>query len=200
MLERYVVGRGAEGGNTSEGGGGGGEEMGRLVVAAESFESSNGVGEGREQQGHEEREEGQEGEEESWEVLGHESDIRRLLQGVLDAALHATEGGGWVHVHWQRAPGGGVLLLVEDSGVGVHYLSASLASSSAQNLPPGKLTQAADALAAMEVARGVAEAVGAVMRVQSPHLINAPCGYGGTRVELWLPPAPVSIPQQQQEQ
>ncbi|CAI5493488.1 unnamed protein product [Closterium sp. Naga37s-1] len=190
MLERYVVGRGVEGDN-SEGG-----ERGRLVVAAEAAERSSGEGEEREQQGHahEEREEGGEGgeeeeEEESWEVLGHERDIRRLLQGVLDAALHATEGGGWVHVHWQRAPGGGVLLLVEDSGVGVHYLSASMAAST-QNLPPGKLARAADALASMEVARGVAEAVGAVMRVLSPHLINAPSGYGGTRVELWLPPAP----------
>ncbi|CAI7771005.1 unnamed protein product [Closterium sp. NIES-54] len=234
MLERYVVGRGAEGDN-SEGG-----ERGRLVVAAGAAERSSGEGEEREQQGHvhEEREEGGEGgeeeeEEESWKVLGHESDIRRLLQGVLDAALHATEGGGWVHVHWQRAPGGGVLLLVEDSGVGVHYLhvhwrvyqipstsfdalqsptllhslhpsrqttplqSASLASSSTQNLPPGKLARAADALAAMEVARGVAEAVGAVMRVQSLHLVNSPSGYGGTRVELWLPPAPVSIQQYQ---
>ncbi|CAI5463112.1 unnamed protein product [Closterium sp. Yama58-4] len=123
---------------------------------------------------------------------GMEDDDDAVYEAMLER--YVVEGGGWVHVHWQRAPGGGVLLLVEDSGVGVHYLSASMAAST-QNLPPGKLARAADALASMEVARGVAEVVGAVMRVQSPHLVNAPCGYGGTRVELWLAPAPVSIQQ-----
>ncbi|GJP51236.1 hypothetical protein CLOM_g10405 [Closterium sp. NIES-68] len=119
-------------------------------------------------------------------------DATRYKEGegrlVAVEAMERSSGGA------ERAPGGGVLLLVEDSGVGVHYLSASLASSSSTNLPPGKLSRAADALAAIELARGVAEAVGAVMRVQSPHLINAPNGYGGTRVELWLPPVPPVVP------
>eukprot|EP00897_Mesotaenium_endlicherianum_P011021 jgi/Mesen1/9948/ME000071S09371 len=119
--------------------------------------------------------------------------LRQALSNVLDPALHLTAPGGWVRVEVAQAPGGGVLVLVEDNGPGCCLLSqedvlvplgSSVKSLSSMAVNAGEALHASQELS---MARDLVEDIGGVLRMQSPHLVNAPFGYGGTRVELWLP-------------
>eukprot|EP00850_Spirogloea_muscicola_P003403 SM000013S26572 [mRNA] locus=s13:1108515:1112285:- [translate_table: standard] len=82
-------------------------------------------------------------------VAGDAFDVRQALSNVIDISLQYTASGGWLKVVVSAAPGGGVLVVVEDNQPGMslvvsagllslsaYYMSARLGSSQSSGSPP----------------------------------------------------------------
>ncbi|CAM6075448.1 unnamed protein product [Sphagnum tenellum] len=116
--------------------------------------------------------------------------LQRACSHLLDNALHHTPPGGYVRTNAIRAPGGGVLIIIEDNGphIAVFMQVGGVAPLAAESRDVD-LKNGLDR-DEMKFVRDIVELqLGGVLRVQSPHLLNAPRGAGGTRVEIWLPAA-----------
>ncbi|MCI05790.1 putative ATP binding protein, partial [Trifolium medium] len=93
------------------------------------------------------------------------------------------------------APAGGTLVLIDDDGPDMHYMTQMHSLT-----PYGQDLLAEDMIednmtwnfvAGLTIAREILESYGCVVRIISPRTKDGPLGAGGTRVELWLPTAVV---------
>jgi len=117
--------------------------------------------------------------------------LRRACSHLLETALQHTPKGGYVRTDAMRAPGGGVLIVIEDNGTDI--LMQGRGSGPAK--PGWRGTDLEHALVEedVEFIRDIVELqLGGVLRIQSPHLQNALPGAGGSHVEIWLPAVPNS--------
>lgn len=126
-----------------------------------------------------------------------ESSLRQAFSNLLDSSLQHTLPGGWVKVEVMQAPGGGVLVVIDDNGPDLSLLSQAQALAplgsgfevGAQGRRDARVIL--NIGAELTVAQGILEQFGAVLRITSPYLPKAPSGIGGTRLEVWLPAPPV---------
>lgn len=123
-----------------------------------------------------------------------ETALRQALSNLLDSALLRVPGGGWVKVEATEAPGGGVLVVIDDNGPDM-----SLMTQTHSLVPFGSELSLEDRaqdniawnfVAGITIAREILEHYGSVLRMLSPYLPNALLGAGGTHIEIWLPAVP----------
>ncbi|CAM6105718.1 unnamed protein product [Calypogeia fissa] len=122
-----------------------------------------------------------------------ELSLRQALSNLLEYSIQHTPAGGWISAEVMRAPGGGVLLVIEDNGPDMGLLvqerllgplgSVFSGSSKGNAAHDG----AFEAGLRLITARELLEQSSAVLTIKSPHLVDAPIGVGGTHVEIWLP-------------
>ncbi|OIW00388.1 hypothetical protein TanjilG_05738 [Lupinus angustifolius] len=117
--------------------------------------------------------------------------LRQAFSNLIEGALLRTRVGGKVEIVSTAAPAGGTLVLIDDDGPDMHYMTQTHSLT-----PYGLELQSEDMIednmtwnfvAGLTVAREILENYGCVVRVISPRTKNAPLGAGGTRLELWLP-------------
>ncbi|XP_010248672.1 PREDICTED: chloroplast sensor kinase, chloroplastic [Nelumbo nucifera] len=127
-------------------------------------------------------------------VAVEESALRQALSNLIEGALLRTHVGGKVEIMSTRAPAGGVLVVIDDDGPDMHYMTQmhSLTPFGAGLLSEGMVedNMTWNFVAGLTVAREVLESYGCVVRVISPRTPTAVLGTGGTRLELWLPSLP----------
>ncbi|KAD7116459.1 hypothetical protein E3N88_03727 [Mikania micrantha] len=127
----------------------------------------------------------------SLEVAVEEPALRQALSNLIEGALLRTNVGGMIDIVSTSAPAGGVLIIIDDDGPDMHYMTHmhSLAPFGADLLSKGMVedNMTWNFVAGLTVAREILESYGCVLRVISPRVIEAPRGAGGTRVEIWLP-------------
>lgn len=130
-------------------------------------------------------------------VAVEESALRQAISNLIEGALLRTHVGGRVVIYATAAPAGGALVVVDDDGPDMHYMtqSHSLTPFGADLLSDGMVGDNLtwNFIAGLTVAREILESYGCVIRVISPRTPDAALGAGGTRIELWLP-APESDP------
>ncbi|MBA0798717.1 hypothetical protein Gohar_009280 [Gossypium harknessii] len=125
------------------------------------------------------------------QVAIEEPALRQALSNLIEGALLRTQVGGKVEIVSTSAPAGGALLVIDDDGPDMHYMTQmhSLTPFGAElfleNMIEDNMTW--NFVAGMTVAREILESYGCVVRVISPRTTDAALGAGGTRVELWLP-------------
>ncbi|CAI0390306.1 unnamed protein product [Linum tenue] len=127
----------------------------------------------------------------SLQVAVEEPALRQALSNLIEGALLRTQAGGRVEIVSTGAPGGGVLVMIDDDGPDMHYMTQmhSLTPFGAElfsdDMVEDNMTW--NFIAGLSVAREILEVYGCVVRVISPRSTDAVLGSGGTRVELWLP-------------
>ncbi|MFS8020524.1 putative histidine kinase/HSP90-like ATPase superfamily [Helianthus anomalus] len=125
------------------------------------------------------------------EVAVEEPALRQALSNLIEGALLRTNVGGMVEIVSTSAPAGGVLIIIDDDGPDMHYMTQmhSLtpfgADLSSKGMVEDNMTW--NFIAGLTVAREILENYGCVLRVISPRMVEAALGAGGTRVEIWLP-------------
>ncbi|XVE92323.1 hypothetical protein REPUB_Repub01dG0086900 [Reevesia pubescens] len=125
------------------------------------------------------------------QVAIEEPALRQALSNLIEGALLRTQVGGKVEIISTSAPAGGGLLVIDDDGPDMHYMTQmhSLTPFGAElfseNMIQDNMTW--NFVAGLTVAREILESYGCVVRVISPRSSDAALGAGGTRVELWLP-------------
>ncbi|KAK8480584.1 hypothetical protein V6N13_108066 [Hibiscus sabdariffa] len=125
------------------------------------------------------------------QVAIEEPALRQALSNLIEGALLRTQVGGKVEIVSTSAPAGGALLVIDDDGPDMHYMTQmhSLTPFGAElfseNMIEDNMTW--NFVAGLTVAREILESYGCVVRVMSPRTTDAALGAGGTRVELWLP-------------
>nr|KJB31118.1 hypothetical protein B456_005G177300 [Gossypium raimondii] len=125
------------------------------------------------------------------QVAIEEPALRQALSNLIEGALLRTQVGGKVEIVSTSAPAGGALLVIDDDGPDMHYMTQmhSLTPFGAElfseNMIEDNMTW--NFVAGLTVAREILESYGCVVRVISPRTTDAALGAGGTRVELWLP-------------
>ncbi|KAE8716570.1 Chloroplast sensor kinase [Hibiscus syriacus] len=125
------------------------------------------------------------------QVTIEEPALRQALSNLIEGALLRTRVGGKVEIVSTSAPAGGALLVIDDDGPDMHYMTQmhSLTPFGAElfseNMIEDNMTW--NFVAGLTVAREILESYGCVVRVISPRTTDAALGAGGTRVELWLP-------------
>ncbi|KAJ0638157.1 putative histidine kinase/HSP90-like ATPase superfamily [Helianthus annuus] len=125
------------------------------------------------------------------EVAIEEPALRQALSNLIEGALLRTNVGGMVEIVSTSAPAGGVLIIIDDDGPDMHYMTQmhSLtpfgADLSSKGMVEDNMTW--NFIAGLTVAREILENYGCVLRVISPRMVEAALGAGGTRVEIWLP-------------
>ncbi|KAK6930946.1 hypothetical protein RJ641_002739 [Dillenia turbinata] len=128
---------------------------------------------------------------ESVDVAIEEPALRQALSNLIEGALLRTRIGGKVQIMSTMAPAGGMLVVIDDDGPDMHYMTQlhSLTPFGAdlfsENMVEDNMTW--NFVAGLTVAREILESYGCVVRVISPQTTDAALGAGGTRVELWLP-------------
>ncbi|KAH9313196.1 hypothetical protein KI387_028231, partial [Taxus chinensis] len=124
-----------------------------------------------------------------------ESALRQALSNLLDSALLRVPAGGWVKVGAMEAPGGGVLVVIDDNGPDMSLMTQTeLIAPFGSNLSSESRTDdniAWNFVAGIAIAREILEHYGSVLRMLSPYLPNALLGAGGAHIEIWLPAMPV---------
>ncbi|KAL4586976.1 hypothetical protein LXL04_011624 [Taraxacum kok-saghyz] len=134
---------------------------------------------------------------ESLEVAVEEPALRQALSNLIEGALLRTNVGGMVEIASTNAPAGGALIVIDDDGPDMHYMTQmhSLTPFGADLLSEGMVedNMTWNFVAGLTVAREILENYGCVLRVISPRCTEAPLGAGGTRVEIWLPSLSSSI-------
>lgn len=124
-------------------------------------------------------------------VAVEESALRQALSNLIEGALLRTQIGGMVEVCANAAPAGGVLVIIDDNGPDMHYMTQmhSLAPFGANLFSDGHIEDSMtwNFVAGLAIAREILESYGCVVRVISPRNPGAVLGARGTRVELWLP-------------
>ncbi|CAL5396059.1 unnamed protein product [Camellia sinensis] len=132
----------------------------------------------------------------SLQVAVEEPALRQALSNLIEGALLRTHVGGKVEIVSIGAPAGGVLVIIDDDGLDMHYMFISLQTQMHSLTPFGADLLSEDMVednmtwnfvAGLTVAREILESYGCVVRVISPQRTDASLGVGGTRVELWLP-------------
>ncbi|XP_028114617.1 chloroplast sensor kinase, chloroplastic isoform X5 [Camellia sinensis] len=132
----------------------------------------------------------------SLQVAVEEPALRQALSNLIEGALLRTHVGGKVEIVSIGAPAGGVLVIIDDDGLDMHYMFISLQTQMHSLTPFGADLLSEDMVednmtwnfvAGLTVAREILESYGCVVRVISPRRTDASLGVGGTRVELWLP-------------
>ncbi|CAN0929338.1 Chloroplast sensor kinase, chloroplastic [Linum grandiflorum] len=128
------------------------------------------------------------------QVVVEEPALRQGLSNLIEGALLRTQTGGKVDIVSTRAPAGGVLVVIDDDGPDMHYMTQmhSLTPFGADLFSEGMIedNMTWNFIAGLTVAREILESYGCVVRVISPRSMDAAVGSGGTRVELWLPSLP----------
>ncbi|KAG5520776.1 hypothetical protein RHGRI_033375 [Rhododendron griersonianum] len=127
----------------------------------------------------------------SMRVDVEEPALRQALSNLIEGALLRTQVGGKVEIVSTGAPAGGTLVMIDDDGPDMHYMTQmhSLAPFGADLFSEGMIedNMTWNFIAGLTVAREILESYGCVVRVISPRRTDAAVGVGGTRVELWLP-------------
>ncbi|XP_057948785.1 chloroplast sensor kinase, chloroplastic [Malania oleifera] len=127
----------------------------------------------------------------SLQVAVEEPALRQALSNLIEGALLRTHVGGRVEIVSTGAPAGGALVVIDDDGPDMHYMTQmhSLTPFGAdlfsEDMVEDNMTW--NFVAGLTVAREILESYGCVLRVISPRASDAALGAGGTRVELWLP-------------
>lgn len=135
----------------------------------------------------------------SLQVAVEEPALRQALSNLIEGALLRTHVGGKVEILSTRAPAGGSLVVIDDDGPDMRYMTQmhSLTPFGAEllseNMVEDNMTW--NFVAGLTVAREILESYGCVIRVISPRIPDAAIGAGGTRVELWLPTFTASVPE-----
>lgn len=110
---------------------------------------------------------------------------------MIEGALLRTQIGGKVEIYALEAPAGGALIIIDDNGPDMHYMTQthSLTSFGADLFVEGQVADSMtwNFVAGLAVAREILESYGCVIRVVSPRNPDAPLDARGTRVEIWLP-------------
>ncbi|KAK6252461.1 hypothetical protein QUC31_014181 [Theobroma cacao] len=125
------------------------------------------------------------------EVAIEEPALRQALSNLIEGALLRTQVGGKVKIISTSAPAGGALLVIDDDGPDMHYMTQmhSLTTFGAElfseNMIEDNMTW--NFVAGLTAAREILESYGCIVRVISPRSTDAALGAGGTRIELWLP-------------
>lgn len=134
----------------------------------------------------------------SLEVAVEEPALRQALSNLIEGALLRTNVGGMVEIASTNAPAGGALIIIDDDGPDMHYMTQmhSLTPFGADLLSDDMVedNMTWNFVAGLTVAREILENYGCVLRVVSPRCMEAPLGAGGTRVEIWLPSFSSSSP------
>ncbi|CAM8876689.1 unnamed protein product [Rhodiola kirilowii] len=127
----------------------------------------------------------------SLEVAVEEPSLRQALSNLIEGALLRTQVGGKVEIVSTSAPAGGALVLIDDDGPDMHYMTQmhSLTPFGAELLSENMLADNMtwNFVAGLTIAREILESYGCVLRIISPRDTNGAFGTGGTRIELWLP-------------
>ncbi|BBN15949.1 hypothetical protein MPTK1_7g02210 [Marchantia polymorpha subsp. ruderalis] len=120
--------------------------------------------------------------------------LRQALSNLLEYSIQHTPAGGWIRADAARAPGGGVLVVIEDNGpdmglVVQERVLGPLGSARVTRIGKGNTNNERSFEAGLKLiaAREALEQSGAVLNIRSPYLVDAPIGAGGTHVEIWLP-------------
>ncbi|KAK4488807.1 hypothetical protein RD792_004597 [Penstemon davidsonii] len=127
----------------------------------------------------------------SLHVAVEEPALRQALSNLIEGALLRSETGGRIEIVCTAAPAGGGLIIIDDDGPDMHYMTQMHSLTPfgedlcAENRIGDNMTW--NFVAGLTVAREVLENYGCVVRVVSPRITNPAVGAGGTRVELWLP-------------
>ncbi|CAH8386534.1 unnamed protein product [Eruca vesicaria subsp. sativa] len=135
----------------------------------------------------------------SLQVAVEEPALRQALSNLIEGALLRTHVGGKVEILSTRAPAGGSLVVIDDDGPDMRYMTQmhSLTPFGAEllseNMVEDNMTW--NFVAGLTVAREILESYGCVIRVISPRIPDAAIGAGGTRVELWLPTFTAAVPE-----
>ncbi|KAJ4961329.1 hypothetical protein NE237_021239 [Protea cynaroides] len=128
------------------------------------------------------------------EVAVEESDLRRALSNLIEGALLRTHVGGKIQIVSMGAPAGGVLVVIDDDGPDMHYMTQmhSVTPFGVDLFSEGMVedNMTWNFVAGLTVAREILENYGCVVRIMSPRTPDAAVGAGGTRIELWLPSHP----------
>ncbi|XP_061365716.1 chloroplast sensor kinase, chloroplastic [Gastrolobium bilobum] len=119
--------------------------------------------------------------------------LRQAFSNLIEGALLRTQVRGKVEIVSTAAPAGGALVIIDDDGPDMHYMTQmhSLTPYGQELLSDESVedNMTWNFVAGLTVAREILESYGCVVRVISPRTKDAPLGTGGTRVELWLPSA-----------
>ncbi|KAK1258536.1 hypothetical protein QJS04_geneDACA014837 [Acorus gramineus] len=125
------------------------------------------------------------------QVAVEESALRQALSNLIEGALLRTHVGGKVNIISSGAPAGGALIIIDDDGPDMHYMTQmhSLTPFGTDLFSDGMVedNMTWNFIAGLTVAREILETYGCVVRVISPRSPDAAIGAGGTRVEVWLP-------------
>ncbi|XP_021746511.1 chloroplast sensor kinase, chloroplastic-like [Chenopodium quinoa] len=124
-------------------------------------------------------------------VAIEEPALRQALSNLIEGALLRTHVGGKVEIVSIGAPAGGALVVIDDDGPDMHYMTQmhSLTPFGAELFSDQMMedNMTWNFVAGLTVAREILESYGCVVRVISPRNTDAALGTGGTRVEIWLP-------------
>ncbi|TVU51613.1 hypothetical protein EJB05_03053 [Eragrostis curvula] len=124
-------------------------------------------------------------------VAVEEPALRQALSNLVEGALLRSQHGGRVHIYAGEAPAGGTLVIIDDDGPDMQYMTQmrSLAPFGSDLLADGMLedNMTWNFIAGLTVAREILENYGCVLRVISPRRPDAVIGTGGSRIEIWLP-------------
>ncbi|MCO5558191.1 hypothetical protein L7F22_011770 [Adiantum nelumboides] len=126
-----------------------------------------------------------------------EYSLRQAFSNLLDSSLQHILPGGWVNVEVMQAPGGGVLVTIDDNGPDFSLLSQAQALAPlSPGLPFGGQGKMETPFvlsigAELSIAQDILEQFGGVLRITSPFLRKPLNGMGGTRLEVWLPSPPL---------
>lgn len=130
----------------------------------------------------------------SMQIAVEESSLRQALSNLIEGALLRTRVGGKVEIVSTTAPAGGALIVIDDDGPDMHYMTQmhSLTAFGADLLSKERVedNMTWNFVAGLTVACEILESYGCVVRVISPRCSDAALGSGGTRLELWLPSTP----------
>lgn len=125
------------------------------------------------------------------QVAVEEPALRQALSNLIEGALLRTNVGGNVEIVSTGAPAGGTLVVIDDDGPDMHYMTQMHSLTPfgidlfSKDMVEDNMTW--NFVAGLTVAREILESYGCVVRVISPRISDAALGAGGTRVELWLP-------------
>lgn len=125
--------------------------------------------------------------------------LRQALSNLIEGALLRTNVGGKVEIVCAQAPASGTLVLVDDDGPDMHYMTQmhSLAPFGSELFSENRVedNMTWNFVAGLAIAREILEGYGCVVRVISPRRPDAALGAGGTRIELWLPSFSDELPE-----
>ncbi|XP_074582549.1 chloroplast sensor kinase, chloroplastic isoform X2 [Curcuma longa] len=125
------------------------------------------------------------------EVAVEESSLRQALSNLIEGALLRTQIGGKVQIYAAEAPAGGALVIIDDDGPDMHYMTQmrSLAPFGAELVSEGMVEDNItwNFIAGLTIAREILENYGCIVRVNSPRILDAAFSTGGTRIEIWFP-------------